>query len=44
VTTAPEKMGFIYPTTQSQTMVLKGMSLEEFDVDTDNFYIDVNVE
>lgn len=44
VTTAPEKMGFIYPTTQSQTLVLKGMSLEEFDVDTDNFYIDVEVE
>jgi aminopeptidase N len=44
VTTAPEKMGFIYPTTQSKTMVLKGMSLEEFDVDMDNFYMEVHVE
>lgn len=44
VTTAPEKMGFIYPTTRPKTMVLKNMSVEEFDVDTDNFYIDVHVE
>lgn len=44
VTTAPETMGFIYPTQQPKTIVLNNMSREEFDVDTDNFYIDVHVE
>jgi aminopeptidase N len=44
VTTAPGTMGFVYPTTQRKAVVFKNMSQEEFDVDTDNFYIDVQVE
>ena len=44
VTAGPEKMDFIYPTTESKMIVLNNMSLEEFDVDTDNFYIEVHVE
>jgi hypothetical protein len=35
---------FIYPTPQWQTTLIKDMSVEEFDVDEEKFYIRVKVE
>lgn len=44
VTMTAEKLNFIYPTDQWKTMLLKNISMDAFDVDTDNFYIDVRVD
>jgi aminopeptidase N len=41
VTVARDSMAFIYPTTNWQTLKLKGMTPREFRVDTDNFYVGV---
>ncbi|PSL29012.1 M1 family aminopeptidase [Chitinophaga ginsengisoli] len=41
VTLAPERFGFIYPTTQWQTITLKQMREDDFEVDEDHFYIQV---
>jgi hypothetical protein len=41
VTKAPERYDFIYPTTEWKTLVLKNMKDEQFEVDEDQFYIDV---
>jgi aminopeptidase N len=37
-TTSKDSFGFAYPTTDWQTMELKGMKRSDFKVDTDNFY------
>ncbi|SDH36956.1 M1 family aminopeptidase [Chitinophaga filiformis] len=41
VTLAPEQFGFIYPTTTWQTIILKQMKEDDFEVDEDHFYIQV---
>ena len=35
---------FIYPDSNWKTVILKNMSPEEFEVDEEQFYIDVKVE
>lgn len=44
VTTKPEQYAFIYPTTEWKVMNLKGMTEAEFEVDEENFYIDVKLD
>jgi aminopeptidase N len=44
VTTGPGHMDFIYPVQHWKTLVLKNMPMEEFDVDTQNFYIQLKIE
>jgi aminopeptidase N len=41
VTLARDSLGFIYPTTDWQTMTLKGMAATDFHVDTVEFYAEV---
>jgi hypothetical protein len=43
VTTSTDGLGWIYPTTDWQTMEIKGMALDEFKVDTANFYVEVRM-
>ena len=44
ITTAPNVMGFIYPGQSLKTILLKNMSMEEFEVDTQNFFIELVIE
>lgn len=41
VTTAPQRMAFVYPTTAWKTLTLKNMKADDFEVDKDHFFIDV---
>ncbi|RAW02870.1 M1 family aminopeptidase [Pseudochryseolinea flava] len=43
-TQAEGRFAFIFPTPEWKTMTLKNVGLEEFDVDDENFYIDVHIE
>jgi hypothetical protein len=43
VTLARDSLGFIYPTTDWQTMTLKGMAATDFRVDTVEFYAGVRI-
>ncbi len=44
VTVGGGNMDFIYPVQNWKTLLLKNMTLEEFDVDTQNFYIGLEIE
>jgi hypothetical protein len=44
VTLARDSLGFIYPTTDWQTMTLKGIAATDFRVDTVEFYAGVRRE
>ena len=44
VSKAPEKFGYIYPTTAWQTIRLSNLSPEDFAVDQDHFYVNVTQE
>jgi aminopeptidase N len=44
VTVASGQFAFIYPTPEWKTMTLKNMTAEEFDVDDENFYLQVKIE
>jgi hypothetical protein len=39
VSTSPGKFSFIYPTTSWQTITLKGMQEEDFQVEESAFYV-----
>jgi hypothetical protein len=41
ITTAPERMAFVHPTTAWHTITLKNMKMADFQVDEDHFFIDV---
>ena len=44
VTVGKDSLGFIQPTTNWQTMTLRGMRASDFRVDTKEFYCDVKIE
>ena len=44
VTKTADRFGFIYPTTEWKTVVLKNVSMSEFEVDEENFYIETQIE
>ncbi len=44
VTKAPGKFSFIYPTTTRQTLRLPNLLPEDFEVDQDHFYVNVEQE
>lgn len=44
ITTSNSRYEFIKPTSHWQTLLLKDMSQEEFDVDDENFYIKIMIE
>jgi aminopeptidase N len=44
VTKAPDHFGFIYPTTEWKSVLLKNISPGEFEVDEENFYINTRIE
>jgi hypothetical protein len=44
VTLTRDTLGFIYPTTDWQTMTLKRMAATDFRVDTTEFYVEVRME
>jgi hypothetical protein len=39
VSVAKDSLGFVYPTPSWQTMALKGMTANDFQVDTVSFYV-----
>jgi hypothetical protein len=42
VTVSKDRFGFIYPTPEWKTMTLRNLSPDDFMVDEDDFYVDVN--
>ncbi|HTF27786.1 MAG TPA: M1 family metallopeptidase, partial [Flavitalea sp.] len=44
VTKTADQFDFIYPTTEWKTVVLKNVSMSEFDVDEESFYIETHIE
>jgi hypothetical protein len=43
-TVVPGKWEFIFPEADWKTMTIKNLRAHEFDVDQDEFYIDVNID